>query len=173
VPQIEVTFDIDANGILNVSAKDKDTGKEQSIIIKANSGLSDEEIQRMVQDAEAHAEEDRKFQELVEARNQAESMINAIEKAITELGEEVSEDEKTKANEAIEKLKTASAGDDLEAIKTANEELMTAAAPIMQKSYAKMQQGAGAGASAEPNADNSADNKNDDVIDAEFEEVKK
>lgn len=171
VPQIEVTFDIDANGILNVSAKDKDTGKEQSIIIKANSGLSDEEIQRMVQDAEAHAEEDRKFQELVEARNQAESMINAIEKAITELGEEVSEDEKTKANEAIEKLKTASAGDDLEAIKTANEELMTAAAPIMQKSYAKMQQGAGA--SAEPNADNSADNKNDDVIDAEFEEVKK
>ena len=173
VPQIEVTFDIDANGILNVSAKDKDTGKEQSIIIKANSGLSDEEIQRMVQDAEAHAEEDRKFQELVEARNQAESMINAIEKAITELGEEVSEDEKTKANEAIEKLKTASAGDDLEAIKTANEELMNAAAPIMQKSYAKMQQGAGAGASAEPNADNSADNKNDDVIDAEFEEVKK
>lgn len=166
VPQIEVTFDIDANGILNVSAKDKETGKEQSIIIKASSGLSDEEVQRMVQDAEQHAEEDKKFQERVEAKNQAESMINGVEKAIEELGDEASNEEKAPVEEAVKALREVINGDDVEAIKSKTEALMTAAAPLMQKSFAKMQEKAG----AEQGGTTSAD---DNVVDASFEEVKK
>lgn len=175
MPQIEVTFDIDANGILNVSAKDKKTGKEQSIVIKASSGLSDEEIDKMVKDAEAHAEEDKKFQEKVEAKNGAESMINGVEKAISDLGDEVSAEEKTKAEDAIKALKDIMDGDDIEAIKTKTNELMEAAGPIMQKSYAKMAESAKAGAgeagAAEGAADKATDAK-DDVVDADFEEVK-
>lgn len=163
MPQIEVSFDIDANGILNVSAKDKETGKEQSIVIKANSGLSDEEVERMVRDAETHAEEDKKFQERVEANNSAESMINGVEKAITELGDEVSVDEKSAVDTAVSALREAMKGEDVEAIKSRTEELMTAASPIMQKSFAKMQAQAG----AENNAAG-----DDGIVDADFQEVK-
>ncbi|MBR1375103.1 MAG: molecular chaperone DnaK [Cardiobacteriaceae bacterium] len=170
VPQIEVTLDIDANGILNVSAKDKDTGKEQSIVIKANSGLSDDEIQRMVKDAEIHAEEDRKFQEMVEARNNGESMINAIEKAIEDLGDEATEDDKNAVNPAIEKLREAMRGEDIEAIKSATEALTNASMPIMQKSYEKMAKAQQGGAEKAAGGENSAD---DGVIDADFKEVDK
>lgn len=163
MPQIEVSFDIDANGILNVSAKDKETGKEQSIVIKANSGLSDEEVERMVRDAETHAEEDKKFQERVEANNSAESMINSVEKAITELGDEVSADEKSAVDTAVSALREAMKGEDVEAIKSRTEELMTAASPVMQKSFAKMQAQAG----AENNAAG-----DDGIVDADFQEVK-
>lgn len=163
MPQIEVSFDIDANGILNVSAKDKETGKEQSIVIKANSGLSDEEVERMVRDAETHAEEDKKFQERVEANNSAESMINGVEKAITELGDEVSADEKSAVDTAVSALREAMKGEDVEAIKSRTEELMTAASPVMQKSFAKMQTQAG----AENNAAG-----DDGIVDADFQEVK-
>lgn len=163
IPQIEVSFDIDANGILNVSAKDKETGKEQSIVIKANSGLSDEEVERMVRDAETHAEEDKKFQERVEANNSAESMINGVEKAITELGDEVSADEKSAVDTAVSALREAMKGEDVEAIKSRTEELMTAASPVMQKSFAKMQAQAG----AENNAAG-----DDGIVDADFQEVK-
>jgi Molecular chaperone len=107
VPQIEVTFDIDANGILNVSARDKATGKEQKIVIKASSGLSEEEIQRMVKDAEAHAEEDRKFRELVEARNKADALVHSSEKALKELGEKVSPSDRANIEAAISDLKSA------------------------------------------------------------------
>lgn len=163
MPQIEVSFDIDANGILNVSAKDKETGKEQSIVIKANSGLSDEEVERMVRDAETHAEEDKKFQERVEANNSAESMINGVEKAITELGDEVSADEKSAVDTAVSALREAMKGEDVEAIKSRTEELMTAASLVMQKSFAKMQAQAG----AENNAAG-----DDGIVDADFQEVK-
>lgn len=163
MPQIEVSFDIDANGILNVSAKDKETGKEQSIVIKANSGLSDEEVERMVRDAETHAEEDKKFQERVEANNSAESMINGVEKAIAELGDEVSADEKSAVDTAVSALREAMKGEDVEAIKSRTEELMTAASPVMQKSFAKMQAQAG----AENNAAG-----DDGIVDADFQEVK-
>ena len=116
VPQIEVNFDIDANGILNVSAKDKATGKEQSIVIKASSGLSDEEIEKMVKDAEAHAEEDRKAKELIEARNMAEYMIHATKKTLSELGDKVDDKEKSDIEAAISELEEALKGDDKEAI---------------------------------------------------------
>lgn len=164
MPQIEVSFDIDANGILNVSAKDKETGKEQSIVIKANSGLSDEEVERMVRDAEAHAEEDKKFQERVEANNSAESMINGVEKAIEELGDEVSAEEKSAVEGAVSSLREAMKGEDVEAVKTQTEALMTAASPIMQKSFAKMQQ-----AQANGEAQAASD---DGIVDADFQEVK-
>ena len=168
MPQIEVTFDIDANGILNVSAKDVKTGKEQRIVIKASSGLTEAEIKRMVDDAEAHAEEDKKFHELVAARNKADSTVHTIEKALKDLGDKVSEDEKRAANEAIEAVKTAMAGDDQEDIERRTAALEQAAAAVMQKSY---QQAAGAGpeagaGGAQPEA------KKEDVLDAEFEEVK-
>ena len=112
IPQIEVSFDIDANGILNVSAKDKATGKKQSIVIKASSGLSDEEVERMIKDAEAHADEDRKLTELVHARNHADGMIHATEKSMKELGDQVGADEKTSIEHAIDALKEAVKGDD-------------------------------------------------------------
>ena len=133
MPQIEVTFSIDANGILNVSAKDKKTGKEQSIVIKANSGLSDEEIQRMIKDAAAHAEEDKKFQEKVGAKNNAEAMIYGVEKALTDLGDKVSTEEKEPVTTAIAELRTALAGDDVADINAKTEALMTASLPLMQK----------------------------------------
>ena len=171
MPQIEVSFDIDANGILNVSAKDKKTGKEQSIIIKASSGLSEEEVQRMVKDAEAHAEEDKAFQEKVSARNNAESMIHNIEKAVADLGDEVTADEKSAIDDATKALKEAMDKGSVEDINAKSEALMNAAGPVMQKAYNKMSgEGAAAGASA-GNTNDSAP-KDDNVVDADFQEVK-
>ena len=170
MPQIEVSFDIDANGILNVSAKDKKTGKEQSIIIKASSGLSEDEVQRMVKDAEAHAEEDKAFQEKVSARNNAESMIHNIEKAVADLGDEVTADEKSAIDDATKALKEAMDKGSVEDINAKSEALMNAAGPVMQKAYSKMSgDGAAAGASA---ASNDSAPKDDNVVDADFQEVK-
>ena len=171
MPQIEVSFDIDANGILNVSAKDKKTGKEQSIIIKASSGLSEDEVQRMVKDAEAHAEEDKAFQEKVSARNNAESMIHNIEKAVADLGDEVTADEKSAIDDATKALKEAMDKGSVEDINAKSEALMNAAGPVMQKAYSKMSgEGAAAGASAGGNSDSAP--KDDNVVDADFQEVK-
>ncbi|MDY7219471.1 molecular chaperone DnaK [Denitrificimonas sp. JX-1] len=165
VPQIEVTFDIDANGILNVSAKDKATGKEQSIVIKANSGLSDEEVEQMVRDAEANAEEDRKFEELATARNQGDQLVHATRKMITEAGDKATEEDKTAIEAALAELEEAVKGDDKEAIDAKVEALSKVTAPLAEKMYAEQAQQA-EGASAEQ-ADNA-----EDVVDAEFEEVK-
>ncbi|MBT6421146.1 MAG: molecular chaperone DnaK [Gammaproteobacteria bacterium] len=172
VPQIEVAFDIDANGILNVSAKDKATGKEQSIIIKASSGLSDEEVERMVKDAEAHAEEDKKVTELVSVRNTAESMINATEKSIEELGEQVTEEEKAAIDAAVEELKEVVKGDDKEAIEAKTTALTDLSGKLAERAYAQQ-----AGAEGAPDMDGGAaqqpaDEADDSVVDAEFEEVK-
>ena len=164
-PQIEVTFDIDANGILNVSAKDKATGKEQSIVIKASSGLSDEEVERMVQDAEAHADEDRRFQELVTVRNQADSMIHTTEKTLSEAGEQVDADEKAKIEAAIAALKEALKGEDKEAIEAKTTALAEAAAKLTEQEYAK---NAAEGATEQASDSNAGA---EDVVDAEFEEV--
>lgn len=172
MPQIEVSFDIDANGILNVSAKDKKTGKEQSIIIKASSGLSEDEVQRMVKDAEAHAEEDKAFQEKVSARNNAESMLHSVEKAVADLGDEVTADEKSAIDDASKALKEAMDKGSVEDINAKSEALMNAAGPVMQKAYSKMSgDGAAAGASAGATSSDSAP-KDDNVVDADFQEVK-
>lgn len=168
-PQIEVSFDIDANGILNVSAKDKATGKEQSIVIKASSGLSDEEVDRMIKDAEAHADEDRKVKELVEARNAAENMINASEKSIKDLGDQVDADEKAKVEAAIADLQETLKGEDKDAIEAKTTALTEAAGAIAQKAYAQNAEQEGGAAEGEPTAEASQD---DEVVDAEFEEVK-
>ena len=164
-PQIDVTFDIDANGILNVSAKDKATGKEQSIVIKASSGLSDEEVDKMVKDAEAHAEEDREFHELVDARNQGENLVHSTEKSITELGEKLNADEKIKIEAAIVELKEALATEDKDAIQAKTNSLTEAAEKLAEQAYAE---NAEAGESAE---EGKAKAEADDVVDAEFEEV--
>jgi molecular chaperone DnaK len=167
MPQIEVAFDIDANGILNVSAKDVKTGKEQRIVIKASSGLSEAEIKRMVGDAEAHAEEDKKFRELVTARNKADATVHTVEKALKDVGDKVSEDEKKTATEAIEAVRTAMSGDDREEIERKTQALEQASTALLQKMYEQSAGGAGAeGASA------ASEPKKDDVLDAEFEEVK-
>jgi len=166
VPQIEVIFDIDANGILNVSAKDKATGKEQSIVIKASSGLSDDEVDRMVKDAEAHADEDRKFQELVSARNQADNMIHATEKSLAEMGDKVEADEKQAIETAIAELKEVVKGDDKDAIEAKTQALAEASGKLAERMY---QQQGGEGAAAEAAGGENA--TADDVVDAEFEEV--
>ena len=165
VPQIEVSFDIDANGILNVSAKDKATGKEQSIVIKASSGLSDEEVDAMIQDAEAHADEDKKARELIDTKNTAENMIHSTEKSIKDLGDKVEADEKAAAETAITELRAALEGDDKDAITAKTTALTEVAGKIAEKAYAEKQQAEG-----EPAAD--ASESADDVVDAEFEEVK-
>ncbi len=165
VPQIEVSFDIDANGILNVSAKDKATGKEQSIVIKASSGLSDDEVDQMIKDAEAHADEDKKAHELVNAKNTAENMIHGAEKSIKDLGDKVDAGEKSAAEAAIAELKTALEGDDKDAIEAKTQTLTEAAGKIAEKAYAE-QAPEGAAEQAEGAA------ADDDVVDAEFEEVK-
>ncbi len=171
MPQIEVSFDIDANGVLNVSAKDKKTGKEQAITIKGSSGLSEEEVQRMVRDAEAHAEEDKVFQEKVSARNNAESMLHSIEKAVAELGDDVTAAEKSAIDDASKALKEAMDNGSVEDINAKSEALMNAAGPVMQKAYSKMSgEGAAAGASAGGNSDSAP--KDDNVVDADFQEVK-
>lgn len=167
VPQVEVTFDIDANGILNVSAKDKATGKEQSIIIKASSGLSDEEIDQMVQDAEAHAEEDKKFEELTAARNQGDAMVHTARKTVKDAGDKVSDDEKAAIETAVTELEEALKGSDKEAIESKTAALTEAVSAVAQKMYADAAQ-----AEAGADADDAGRDAADDVVDAEFEEVK-
>ncbi|MDX1517523.1 MAG: Hsp70 family protein, partial [Woeseiaceae bacterium] len=169
MPQIEVKFDIDANGILNVSAKDKATGKSQNIIIKASSGLSEDEIERMVADAESHAEEDRKFRELVEARNQADSLMHAAEKTLSELGEKASSEERLAVENAVKDLKTALEKDDKDAIEAKTTALAQASGGLAQKLYEQKAQEEGADAGEAGDGDASPD----DVVDAEFEEVDK
>jgi len=169
LPQIEVAFDIDANGILNVSAKDVKTGKEQRIVIKASSGLSEAEIKRMVGDAEAHAEEDKKFRELVGARNKADATVHTVEKAIKDVGDKASEEEKKSASEAIAAVKTAMSGDDREEIERRTQSLEQASSALLQKMY---QQSAGTPGGDAGAAPGQAESKKDDVMDAEFEEVK-
>lgn len=171
-PQIEVTFDIDANGILNVSAKDKATGKQQSIVIKASSGLSEEEIQQMVRDAEANAEEDRKFEELVGARNQGDQLVHATRKMLTDAAEKASADEKTAIETALKDLEAAVKGDDKADIEAKIEALSNASAPLAQKMYAEQ---AEAGASCDGGncgEDCKDKGKKDDIVDADFEEIK-
>jgi molecular chaperone DnaK len=173
MPQIEVGFDIDANGILNVSAKDVKTGKEQRIVIKASSGLSEAEIKRMVSDAEAHAEEDKKFRELVGARNKADATIHTVEKALKDLGDKISEDEKKAATEAVADVKTAMSSDDRDDIERKTTALEQASSAIMQKLYQQSAGGAGAGSGGESGgASGRGEQPKDDVLDAEFEEVK-
>lgn len=171
VPQIEVSFDIDANGILNVSAKDKATGKKQSIVIKASSGLSDDEVQRMIKDAEAHAEEDKKLTELVHARNHADGMIHATEKSLKELGDQVSADEKTSIESAIEALREAIKTDDKETIEAKTNDLTEVAGKLAERVYAQASQAEGGAEQAHQSGSKPADD--DGVIDADFEEVKK
>jgi len=168
IPQVEVAFDIDANGILNVSAKDKATGKEQSIIIKASSGLSDDEVDRMIKDAEAHADEDKKITELVSVRNTAESMINATEKSMEELGEQVSAEEKTAIEAAIAELQEVVKTDDKDEIEAKTTALTELSGKLAERVYAQKAEAEG-GAEAGPEA---AAAPEDDVVDAEFEEVK-
>jgi len=166
VPQIEVTFDIDANGILNVSAKDKATGKEQSIVIKASSGLNDEEIEKMVQDAEANAEEDRKFEELVQVRNQGDAMVHAVRKTLTEAADKVSESEKESIEASIKELEEALTGSDKDDIEAKTKKLTEASSELAQKMYAE-EEGQAEQAGGQEEAQSA-----DDAVDAEFEEVK-
>lgn len=196
MPQIEVTFDIDANGILHVSAKDKATGKEQSIVIKASSGLSEDEIKRMVKDAEENKDADRKFHELVGARNQADTMMHAVNKALKDLGDEASADEKSKIEVAIEELKTVMKSEDKEAIEKKTQELAEVSSKLAERAYAKQQAAGGSGASADVGGGDGATGTGasagaagggtaetagketggkggkGNVVDAEFEEVK-
>jgi len=168
VPQVEVTFDLDANGILNVSAKDKATGKEQSIRITASGGLSDEEVEKMVRDAEANAEADKKFEALITARNSCDGMIHAARKTLEEAGEHATDDERSAIEAAISAAEEAMKGDDQDAIEAATNKITEATGAVAQKMYSAQQQaGEGAQASAEP-----SDSAADDVVDAEFEEVK-
>ena len=169
-PQIEVTFDIDANGILNVSAKDKATGKEQSIIIKASSGLSEDEINNMVKDAEKHAEEDKKVKELVDAKNQAEAMINGSEKAIKDLGDKADKTDVDATNKAIEDLREAIKTDEIEKIKDLTMKLTEVAGKIAQQAYQEQVQAAGETTQGTDGNDN-ANPSNKDAVDAEFQEV--
>ena len=169
-PQIEVTFDIDANGILNVSAKDKATGKEQSIIIKASSGLSEEEINNMVKDAEKHAEADKKVKELVDAKNQAEAMINGSEKAIKDLGDKADKSDVDSTNKAIEDLREAIKTDEIEKIKDLTMKLTEVAGKIAQQAYQEQAQAAGETTQGADGNDN-ANPSNKDAVDAEFQEV--
>jgi molecular chaperone DnaK len=165
MPQIEVAFDIDANGILNVTAKDKATGKEQKIVIKASSGLSDEEIEKMIADAEAHAEEDKKFKELADTKNQGDALVHATEKTLSDLGEKVDQEERAKIETATAELKDALKGDNKDTIDTKVKALSEVSAPLAQRLYEEKAQEAA-------NESNDSDKKEDkDVVDGEFEEV--
>ena len=168
LPQIEVAFDLDANGILNVSAKDKATGKEQSIVIKASSGLSDEEIEKMVKDAEANSAEDKKFETLITARNSADGLVHATKKTLEEAGDKATDEEKDAINAAITSVEEAIKADDLEQIEKATKELTEASSGLAEKMYAE-QAAAGADAS---DAGEGAESADDEAVDAEFEEVK-
>ncbi|MDH7944069.1 molecular chaperone DnaK [Pseudohongiella sp. SYSU M77423] len=173
MPQIEVAFDLDANGILNVSAKDKATGKEQSIVIKASSGLTDEEIERMVKDAEANAAEDKKFEQLVTARNTADGLIHATRKTLADAGDKVDADEKAKIESAINDLEEAMKAGELEQIEEKTKALTEASSGLAQKMYAEQQGAAGAAdAGADDAGANDKSSGADDAVDAEFEEVK-
>jgi molecular chaperone DnaK len=168
VPQVEVTFDIDANGILHVSAKDKATGKENRIVIKASSGLSDEEVEKMVKDAEAHAEEDKRFHALVAARNQADALVHSAEKSLKDLSDQVEADERTAIEAAITAVREAMKGDDTAAIEAATQKLAEASGKLAERAYAKASEGADASAGG---GEDQAGGSHDDVVDAEFEEV--
>ncbi len=165
VPQVDVTFDIDANGIVNVAASDKATGKEQSIRIQASGGLSDADIEKMVQDAEANAEEDKKRREGVEVRNQAEALLHSTEKTLEELGEKISDEDKSVVEEASAELKTALEGDDTDAVKTKVDALAQASMKLGEAMYQAAQ-------AEEGGAEGGAGNDGDDIVDADFEEVK-
>jgi molecular chaperone DnaK len=170
VPQIEVTFDIDANGIVNVSAKDKGTGKEQAISIKADGGLSDEEVENMVKDAEANAESDKKRREEIDAKNNAEALVNSTEKSLSEHGDKISQDEKKAIEDALKEAKEALEGDDIEAIKSKSESLSTVAMKLGEAMYkAEQEKQASTDGDANNDSDKSADS---DVVDAEFSNVK-
>ncbi|CAM5215628.1 chaperone protein DnaK [Alishewanella longhuensis] len=162
-PQIEVTFDLDADGVLHVSAKDKDTGKEQKITIKASSGLTEEEIQKMVRDAEANAEEDKKFEEMVQARNQADAMVHATRKQLEEVGSALAANDKEAVETAIADLEKAIKGSDKAEIEAKTQALIQASQKLMEAAQAKGQQGEAGGSQQAGGAD--------DVVDAEFEEV--
>ena len=166
MPQIEVTFDLDADGILNVSAKDKNTGKEQKITIQASGGLSDADIEKMVQEAEANKEADKKFEELVSARNQADQIVHGTRKQIEEAGDALPADEKTKIEAAIAKLEEARKGEDKEAIEAKVQALVAASQKLMEMAQQKAQQEQPQGAGAQQAK------QDDDVVDAEFEEGK-
>jgi molecular chaperone DnaK len=174
MPQIEVTFDIDANGILNVSAKDKASNKEQKIVIKASSGLSEDEIKRMVKDAESHAEEDRKFRELVESRNKADALIHATEKSLKEMGDKVPANDRASIESALSDLKRVVTGDDKDVIETKAQALAQASQNMAQQAYAQANAGAEGAAGAGPTGAQGGGEggAQDDVLDAEFEEVK-
>jgi molecular chaperone DnaK len=177
IPQIDVTFDIDANGIVHVSAKDMGTGKEQSIKITSSSGLSEEEIDKLVKEAESHSEEDKKKKDLIEAQNQADSMVYSVEKNLKEFGDKVDAEEKAKIEEAIAKVKTAIEGDDIDAIKASQEELTQASHKLAEAMYAKTaadQAGPEADTTSAPEEEGKGESekKEDDVVDADFEEVK-
>ncbi|HIF73771.1 MAG TPA: molecular chaperone DnaK [Porticoccaceae bacterium] len=163
MPQIEVSFDLDANGILNVSAKDKATGKEQSIVIKASSGLSDEEIDQMVKDAEAHAADDKKFEELISARNTADGLVHATKKTLEEAGDKATDEEKATINAAIAGVEEVIKSDDLAEIEAKTKDLTDASTTLTQKLYAEAQ--------ASSESEGSAGSAHDDAVDAEFEEV--
>lgn len=171
VPQIEVSFNIDANGILNVSAKDKATGKAQSIVIKASSGLSDEEVKRMVTEAEAHAEDDKKFHELVTARNHADALLHSVNKSLSDLGDKVPGDERAKIEAAVNDLKDAFKSDNKDHIEAKTRELSDISGKMAERVYAQ-QGGAEAGAAGAGAAGDKAGKAKEDVVDAEFEEVK-
>ncbi len=172
MPQIEVTFDIDANGILHVSAKDKATGKEQKIKIQASSGLSDDEIDKMVKDAEEHADEDRKFDELVQARNQGDALVHATEKSLKEAGDKVTDEEKSAIEAAIKDLKEALKGNDKEAIEAKTKALSEASSKMAERMYSAGGEQPGAEQAQQQAGDEQQKGGNDDVVDAEFEEVK-
>ena len=167
-PQIEVSFDLDANGILNVSAKDKNTGKEQSIVIKASSGLSDEDIEKMVKDAEANAEDDKKFEELVKTKNNADMLVHATRKTISESGDKLTDEEKDQVETAVKSLEEAIKSENVESIETSTKELNDVLTPLTQKLYTP-EEGA---AASDSEGDASSDNAGDNTVDAEFEEVK-
>src|SRR5690606_1943415 len=175
MPQIEVTFDIDANGILHVGAKDKGTGKENKITIKANSGLSEAEIQQMVKDAELNAAEDKKKVELVQARNQAEAMVHSVKKSLSEHGDKLEAGEKSAIEDALKALEEAAQGEDKADIEAKTNALMTASQKLGEKVYAAQQaeQAAGQAGADESASQQSSKAADDDVVDAEVKEVKK
>ena len=169
MPQIEVTFDIDANGILHVSARDKATGKENKITIKANSGLSEEQIQQMIRDAEAHAEEDRRLRELIEARNQCDALIHSVRKSLEELGDKVKADDKEKIEAALKEAEEAMKSDDKGKIEAAMRKLGQASAEMSQHLYGSGEAGGATGSAGASSSQRAGDS---DVVDAEFTEVK-
>jgi len=172
VPQVEVTFDIDSNGIMHVSAKDKATGKENKIVIKSSSGLSEEEVEQMVRDAEQHAEEDKKARELVEVRNQGESMVHSVRKTISELGDKLDAAEKEKVEGAVSELEEAMKGEDVAAIKSKTEALGTASHKLAEQMYQQSSESAEASGASGQSQESQGSQRDDDVVDAEFEEVK-